>query len=345
MKLAEFKFRYICLAAAVILCVCALSGSVFCQDASADKTPNIVIMTMLGVRNCDSIADPTHQYIPNLWHTLFKEGTLYTELVNSNNEFHFPPIYAIFTGVNYPFYGGPLRHPSIFQYVRKRYNLPQSKVWSIGNWYNKDYALETDAYPEKTFPCKWSVLEPSMPEQLKGILTKQELIFLERFSEVVKSSPEHWPNWDSLGKAQYRIFIRIMKELKPKLAHYVLGDVESAHSDTFGRYVLALKDCDEMINQTWEFLQRDPYYKDKTYFIVAIDHGRNLYFDDHYEDAYSGSERVWFYIRGPGIKKGTVIKRPVYHVDIFATLAHIMDIQTHRTQGRVLSDCFESARR
>ena len=131
-----------------------------------------------------------------------------------------------------------------------------------------------------------------------------------------------------------------MREFKPKLVHYIMNDVEVAHSDTFSKYVLALRACDKGVFEIWEMIQKDSFYKDNTYLIINVDHGRNLYYMEHYENAYDNPSHVWMYIYGPDIKKGVIINRPIYHIDIFTTVAYIMNVETHSTEGKVLKDCF-----
>ena len=347
MSLLKIKFiRTLTMAIYIMFFVKSLN--VFAQNISEKKIPNVIIITFSGVRNVESINDPTHQYIPYLWNKMFKEGVLYTNLVDLNHQFHMPVVRAINTGMNYPVFGGLLKAPSIFQYVKKKYNLSADKMWSIGHWFDTDYALETDDYSKDTSPCALSFLGmfsvgSGMSSEIKHILTKQELIFLESFPEAMEKTPEKWPNWDSLGMIQYQIFKKIMREFKPKLVHYIMNDVEIAHSDSFGSYVIALRTCDKRIFELWELIQKDSFYKDNTYLIVNIDHERNLYYMDHYENAYDNPSKVWMYIYGPGIKKGKVIERPIHHVDIFNTVAYIMDVETHFTKGRVLKDCFRNS--
>ncbi|MEI6631308.1 MAG: hypothetical protein WCL25_01680 [bacterium] len=318
----------------------ASSSDFYAQELSGDKLPNIIILTFSGVRNSEALDDPTHQYIPNLWGKIFKEGVLYTNVVALNNQFHMPVLHAINTGMTAPFYAYPVRKPSIFQYVSKKYRLPNTKICSLGSWYNQDYALITDDYPQDTYPCALSFMDFDMSPQLKEILTEQESFFWRGYPGLVEKNPERWPNWDSLGDVQYEVFRRILRYFKPKLVHYILNDVESAHADSFARYVLALKKCDERISQIKEFIDSDPYYKKNTYLIINVDHGRNLYYMDHFENCYANPGKVWMYIYGPRIKKGVVIKRPVYHTDIFATVAYLMDVETHANDGKVLKDAF-----
>ena len=335
--------RLSCIRKILVFILCFLNIFYIHADAQNEfdeKVPNVIIITFSGLRNSESIDDPTHQYISNLWGRIFKEGSLYTNLVSLNHQFHMPSVHAINTGLTYPVYGYPLKAPSIFQYVNKQYRFPKTKTWSLGHWFSPDYAVSMPGYTEDTYPCALSFIDLEISPELKNKFTNQEIIFWETFSELLEHNPERWPNWDSLGEVQYRFLRKIISEFKPNLVHHILNDIESAHSDTFARYVLALKKCDERILEIWEFIRDDPYYKDNTYLIINVDHERNLYYMDHHENTYSNPAQVWMYIYGPGVRKGAVIERPVYHTDIFATVAYLMDVKTHASEGVILKDCF-----
>jgi arylsulfatase A-like enzyme len=118
-----------------------------------------------------------------------------------------------------------------------------------------------------------------------------------------------------------------------------MAGVETAHYDTFGRYVISLKHCDNNIYGIWKMIQEDPEYKDNTYLFVCPDHSRNVYYMQHTENVYDDPSRVWMYVYGPGVKKGAVIKRKINHTDIFATLCAIFKIDAKSASGRVLKDC------
>ncbi len=328
----------------IILAVLFIMPLVCIQQASAgENLPNIIVVTLSGVRNMDSIDDPNHQYIPNFWNKMLKEGTLYTNLINLNHEFHMPVVHAINTGINYTAYYSALQRPSLFQYFKKKYNLPRTKAWSIGHWYTSDCANETEDYPKDTFPCVLSFISFSFPEELSGALTKQEQKFCSFFTDLINKNPG-WPSWDSIGVIQHKFFKKIILKFYPKLVHYVMNDIECAHSDTFSRYVLALRTCDRNIFDIWRMIQTEPFYKNNTYLIVNVDHERNIYYMDHNENSYDNPSRVWLYIYGPGVKKGQIINRRIKHTDIFATVADLLALDTLPAEGEFLRDCFINSR-
>jgi hypothetical protein len=310
------------------------------SEKEAADVPNIIIITMLGVRNIDSIKDFTHQYIPNLWGKIFKEGVLYTNLINTNFEFHMPTLRAINTGIDYPDWHDAAA-PSIFQYVRKKYNLPSTKLWVIGSLAGeKDFFLKTDEYSE-TSPENFSfTFVMYFSPQLKKILTDQELTSLTAYENILKQGFFRWSRWNVVDRAQFSFFKKIMQEFKPKLVHYAAHGIECGHCDTYSQSLLALKQTDKDISEIWEFINNDKFYKNNTYLIICVDHERNEYYMEHSDNPPDNPSRVWMYIYGPGVRKGGIINRPVYHRDIFVTVAYLMNVTTHETKGRILKDCF-----
>ncbi len=323
--------------------------STYAQNASGKQLPNVIIITLNGVRNKESIEDPTHQYIPNLWNKMFKEGVLYTHLVDLNFQFHMPTVNAINTGRIYPCFYDKVNSPTIFQYIRKKYQLPAYKFWFIGNWFLEQDGYATARYPEDTYPLHLGETYPLYlssgfiaPLKLKYILTMQERIFLSLFRDIKNFT--HYVNWSSKEEVSFQFLKKIIEKFKPKLIHYIMSGVECAHYDTYSQYVLSLKKSDEEIFKIWQLIKSGSFYKNKTYLIVCVDHDRNAYYMDHNENPPENPSRVWMYIYGPNIKKGKIIRRKIYHMDIFSTVAYIMDVETHATEGRILKDCFLKSR-
>jgi len=313
------------------------------QNMSEDKIPNVIIVTLAGLQNSESIDEPYHQYIPNLWNKIFKEGVLYTNLINQSIDFHMPSVIALNAGIAYSFYYNKLTAPAIFQYVRKKYALPANKVWFIGNWFKAQGCCITDEYPNETCVTQMSVsMDILIPPEIKKFLTKQELLFLEKLPKTREQKLYNFPQWNSVEEVHYPLFKKVIKEFKPKLVHYFMADVDSGHHAAFCGYIISLKRSDERIYEIWQMIQSDPFYKDKTYLIVCVDHGRDQYYMNHSGNPFTDSYPVWMYIYGPNIKKGVIINRSIYHVDIFATIANIMNVETHPNKGRVLTDCFQT---
>jgi hypothetical protein len=331
--------RQIC----VVIVFLILVTSVSAGDATFSKTretkkpiPNVVIIVLSGVSNSESINDQTHQFLPNLWHSIIDQGTLYSNVIPLDCQFHMPVVGAILTGLVYPF-SGHLRAPSIFQYVKKAYSIPSNKLWVLGEWDRDYFGYKTTDYPQDTFPSQLVALTYEMSSFAYDLLNDEEKIFVEKYKKLKRG----WPQWDSLSAMQFTIFEKIMFKLKPVLIVDIMNDVESAHYDTYARYVLALRENDERIYKIWNIIQNDPFYKDNTYLIITPDHARNEYYMHHNDSIGDMALATWIYIYGPKIKKGAVINREVHHIDLFPTLTNIFNVSTHKHRGQRLGDCFE----
>jgi len=302
------------------------------------EVPNVIIITLEGVRNQDSIGDPVHQYIPNLWFKMIKEGTFFTSVIDFNRQFHMPVVGCINSG-KWQLSEQAILSPSIFQYARKLYRWPKEKTWMIGEWDNQSF-YETSGYYLDTAPCRLKTLSIEPPPELVKILDDQEKLFFERYKKIERLPISFWPTWDSLNEIEQRMIKKVLKVFKPKLVHYVINATETAHFDDYGRYVISLKRADEMIFEIWRMVRDDPFYRDNTYLIVTPDHERNAYHMDHTENPIERPSVVWMYVYGPFIKKNTVIKNTIYRPDIFPTVATILGLQVEQGDGRVLKECF-----
>lgn len=288
---------------------------------------------------------------------MLAQGTLYTNLINLNLFFHQPSAQAINTGLAMPLYT-KLKVPSIFQYVIKQCRLPADKVWSVGHW-NTDETIYyiNQEYDDSTIPNL--VMFTSVFPGAKNVLSKPELNSLKAIEKLsaqdIPLSGALWGGqskrsrisflrtfWDANNELRCRIAKKILKNYKPKFLHLVMDGVDCAHYDTFVRYVLAIKVADESVFEIWKYIQSDPFYKDNTYLFVTSDHGRDRHYSQHSE--YDSTRHTWLYVYGPKIKKDIKIGWAVYHTDIFATIAHILNLKTHPIEGKVLEDCFSSLR-
>ncbi|HNW38972.1 MAG TPA: hypothetical protein PL125_05105 [Candidatus Omnitrophota bacterium] len=330
----------------VCLAACCLTGLLFSENAFSESVqdperniPNVIIITLSGVRNTESISDPEHQYFPHLWKDMIKEGMLYTDVICVEQEFHMTAFNAINTGQNaLLFY--KIRTPTIFQYVRKQYGWPAHKFLMVGHWQGIEGYCETDEFREDTYPSEIS-LGIQFSKEFERELSEQELLLLESLRLGQKKfSGFNFNNWDAFDCFSYRLFKKLVPIFHPKLIHYSLGGADVAHYDSYSRYVLTLKMDDEIIYGIWRMIQTDPFYKDNTYLFVCPDDERNAYYRYHDSNARDNPCHVWLYAFGPGVKKGVTVSRPIYHIDIFSTVARIMKTNAPPIDSKVLSEVF-----
>ena len=328
----------------IVLLLCRNSLPAFGKEIDKKTIPNVIIIALHGVRNSESIDEPTHQYISHLWNDIFKEGTLYTNVLVVDSPFHMPSIHAMVTGKHYSHFP-EIRSPSLFQYARKKYGLAEQKTLSVGQWKYENCVYENADFGVDTYPSRVAVLSAMCSPEIANILTPAEVTFFDTLRDSMNKGffgdiQFDYIHWDTLGEITHQIFKRALQTFKPKLALYAVGGTESAHYSFFGRYVLALERSDEMIYEIWNMINQDPFYKNNTYLIICPDTSRDSYFMHHVESCYDEPAKVWMYIYGPNIKKGIIIERPAYHVDVFATVDYIMNLGAPLNDGKVLKDCF-----
>lgn len=133
--------------------------------------------------------------------------------------------------------------------------------------------------------------------------------------------------------------LEFIKKKHPKLMYIAYGETDDfGHDGNYTHYLLAARNTDAMIKELWDYCQSNPYYKDKTTFIITTDHGRgtepleqwkshgqNLrYFGTIYN--IKGSDEAWIAAVGPNVKgSGEVkMKAQMYSDQIAATVIDIL---------------------
>lgn len=100
----------------------------------------------------------------------------------------------------------------------------------------------------------------------------------------------------------YHAAVENLRALKPRLMYLSFGDTDDwAHE---GRYDLVLESAhlaDGMIKKLWETAQSLPEYKDKTTFVISVDHGRGGGKSDwkNHGAAIIGADHIWLGALGP----------------------------------------------
>ena len=121
-------------------------------------------------------------------------------------------------------------------------------------------------------------------------------------NEAMELLPRYWPDntFDlfTMGAARSALDRR-----KPRVLYVGLGETDEwGHARRYDLYLDAARNADRFLAGTWDRLQRDPQYKDKTALVVTTDHGRGgtrADWTDHGRDV-PGAEYVWIAVMGPG---------------------------------------------
>ena len=160
--------------------------------------------------------------------------------------------------------------------------------------------------------CTWDVFPFIFRTQQSGLRVHAgwEPIRAEKLTDrehglnkTMELIPRYWPNnaFDvfTMGAAK-----SALERRKPRVLYIGLGETDEwGHGRRYDLYLDSANKADRFLAQTWESLQKDPQYKDKTALVITTDHGRGstrVDWTDHGQ-AVPGAEFIWVGVMGPDI--------------------------------------------
>jgi len=316
--------------------------------ASSREIPNIIILTLNGVREEESTADPHKQYMRHLFTELVHEGFLFTNLIEENYELHMPAVKAINFGKAFLAPQKKSPSPSILQYAVKDLGMPRDKAWSIGHWAVSDIIGFNPDYPEDTWPRKvaWKFTEGSDLEDeelFRGMDLFAERSIMTDYLLIEKSMPGVfvWPNWDTQSRMIHNVCLKILRRFKPSIMHYVVAIPETGHHGIYAQYITSIMESDRQIHDIWRIIQEYPEYRGNTYLFICPDGQRDAYYMQHTESFVEYPRATWLYVYGPGITKDKSSAEELFHKDIFGAIGHILGLPGTEEKGKLLGICME----
>lgn len=102
--------------------------------------------------------------------------------------------------------------------------------------------------------------------------------------------------------------------------------------DYYRKRIQALQSVDEMVDNIMRWLSMHPLLLENTYLIYTTDNGFHMGQHRLPPGKTCNIEEdinIPFYVRGPGIGKGKVYRRPTSHLDIAPTLFSLANISLH----------------
>lgn len=152
-------------------------------------------------------------------------------------------------------------------------------------------------------------------------------LYLNKLQDL---TPKLWQN------TRYDIFtheyaLEAMKNQKPHLLFIGYGEPDDfGHDKDYDHYLNAINRNDKMIEEIWNYVQSDSYYKDQTTILVTTDHGRGDFYEwvDHSKHV-KGSSNSFIMLLGPSIKKENFTKKDYYSTQIAQTIADLLEIKWH----------------
>lgn len=132
--------------------------------------------------------------------------------------------------------------------------------------------------------------------------------------------------WESVRQDVFthNYAFEFVKKKHPKLMFISYGETDDfAHDGDYTHYLLSAENTDAMIKELWDYCQSNPYYKNKTTFIITTDHGRGTQPLDTWKSHGSkikNSDETWIATIGPNIKaKGEIKEQAQLHNSQIAT--------------------------
>ncbi|MCA4777161.1 phosphoglyceromutase [Empedobacter stercoris] len=206
---------------------------------------------------------------------------------------------------------------SIFEYVN---NIPtyNQKVMVVGSWKMFTYIFNQNRSK--------LLINSGYQHSFNPKPTGKEL-YLNKLQDL---TPKLWQN------TRYDIFtheyaLEAMKNQKPHLLFIGYGEPDDfGHDKDYDHYLNAINRNDKMIEEIWNYVQSDSYYKDQTTILVTTDHGRGDFYEwvDHSKHV-KGSSNSFIMLLGPSIKKVNFTKKDYYSTQIAQTIADLLEIKWH----------------
>jgi hypothetical protein len=275
------------------------------------RDPRVILFIIDGPRYSEAFGDSLHEHVPHLWDELRPLGTLCTNFRNAGLTLTNPGHATILTGVWQAISNdGSERtaQPTLFEYYRKQTGAPP-----------QDAVLITGK--PKLAVCAYS------------------------------DDPEHGPAYAAQAEvdlvSDYGVFDRLIQRLEVDAPHLVMASFSEVdlkgHSGVWSDYLRQIEIVDSLAALTWNYLQSDPDYADRTYLFVTADHGRH---DDahggfqHHGDTCEGCRHLVFLALGPGIRAGYETASLYTQRDVCATVGSVLGIDTPRSDGARMDEIF-----
>jgi len=273
--------------------------------------------------------DPTvegrrQKLMPFFWNTIARQGQIYGNRDFQNNmdvtnmyKISYPGYNEMLTGYADPIFipNIPIRNrnTNVLEYLNstKEYH---GKVAAFSSWYIF-YAILNKKRNNLPGNCGYEKLEDDSSLNRDIISLSQEQIANKKHTR-----------YDLLTFLSAREYI---DHFKPKVVLIGFGETdEFAHSKQYDMYLQQAANVDKMIAELWYYVQTNPFYKNKTTFIITTDHGRGKDPSAWFKHGIltKGSGETWFAVIGPGISHNGEMKNShqLYQKQMASTIAQFL---------------------
>lgn len=346
--------------------------TIICFCAFSQKAENIIIITTDGFRwqevftgmdsaiannskfNQGDSAEIFKQYwsedpkerrkklMPFLWSIIEKNGQIYgnrnlgNKINNANPYwFSYPGYSEIFTGYadtlinsnSFP----PNPNTNLLEFLNKQSKYKNS-VTAFGAWDAFDRILNEKRAKIPVYSAfdKTGGTNPTATEQL--------------LNKMMQDSYRPFGDEEVLDVFTQYNAMNYLQSKRPKVLYISYGETDEwAHSGHYKDYLHAATLVDKWIQDIWNYIQSDPFYKNKTALFITTDHGRGdaikkewTSHGNNIADCY----QIWMAAMGPGIKAKGEVKtaQQLYQKQFAQTMASLLGVTftaEHPVAGKI----------
>jgi len=269
--------------------------------------------------------------LPFFWSMIEKNGQVYgnrnygNKIDNTNRYwFSYPGYNEIFTG--YPdtainsnaYQANP--HTTLLEFLNKHPKY-KNKVAAFGAWDAFDRILNEERGKFPVYSA-FDLTGGSNPT------TTEKTI-----NSLLKDSYKPFGEAECLDVFTHYGAMNYLQTKKPKVIYISYGETDEwAHSGQYRDYLNAANMVDKWIQDIWNYVQSDPFYKNKTAIFITTDHGRGDAKKEEWtshNNKIKDSYQIWMAAMGPGIQvKGEVkTNQHLYQKQFAQTMAAILGLK------------------
>jgi len=266
--------------------------------------------------------------MPFLWSTVVTKGQIFGNRtvgskVNNANPywFSYPGYSEIFTGYadtainsnGYP----PNPNVTVLEFLNKQPKL-KGKVAAFGAWNAFDRILNEERSGVPVFSAfdLMGGKNPTVNEKL--------------MNTMLQNSHKPWGEDECLDMFTHYGAFEYLKARKPRVLYIAYGETDEwAHAGQYRFYLDAGKQVDTWISDIWNYVQSDPFYRNKTTLLITSDHGRGDIIKDEWtshSNKIQGADEIWFAAIGPDAPARGEIKSDIqlYQQQFAQTIAKVL---------------------
>ena len=149
--------------------------------------------------------------------------------------------------------------------------------------------------------------------------------------KLLEACPKLWEG-ERFDFLTHEYALEAMRSRHPKVVYIGYGDTDEwGHEGNYRLYLDAARSTDAYLQELWELIQSDPFYKNQTTVIVTCDHGRGDTDENAWRDHGSNtphSGQTWLMAFGKGVPaKGVLTSGQYYNTQIAPTVAKFLGIK------------------